>query len=90
MNAERVPDPVRCWAEEVKDMLFVFDEAPADEVLAAIYEYGYVRGMEKILFTARLKPFNTLASLVDSASAWGLVKDAFIVRCVEAKKNGFE
>ena len=89
LNAERVPDTVRCWAEEVHDMLFVFGEAPADEIIAAIYEYGYVRGMERILHEARLSPFSSLESLADSATAWREILQDFINRC-ERDKYGFK
>lgn len=85
LNMDRVPDPVRCWAEEVKDMLFIFDEAPADEIIAAIYEYGYVRGMERILHVAHLKPFNSLKSLETSAAAWKVILDDFVNKCAREK-----
>lgn len=89
LNTDHVPDPVRCWAEEVHDMLFVFNEAPADDIIAAIYEYGYVRGMEKVLHVAHLKPFNSLKSLADSAEAWKVLLDEFVNKC-EGEKYGIE
>lgn len=89
LNAAPVPEPVRTWAEEVHDMLFVFDEAPADEIIAAIYEYGYVRGMERILHVAHLKPFNSVKSLATSAEAWKVLLDEFVNKC-EVGKYGLE
>lgn len=89
LNAAPVPEPVRTWAEEVHDMLFVFDEAPADEIIAAIYEYGYVRGMEKILHVAHLKPFNSVKSLETSAEAWKVLLDEFVNKC-EVGKYGIK
>ncbi len=83
LNAERVPDQVRTWAEEVHDMLFVFDEAPAENVVAAIYEYGYVMGMEMILHKSCLEPFLKGSSIAMSAAAWSVVKEDFITRCKE-------
>lgn len=83
LNAAPVPEPVRTWAEEVHDMLFVFDEAPADEIVAAIYEYGYVMGMEMILHKSGLNPFVEWKSVTDSAAAWSVVKEEFLTRCKE-------
>ena len=89
LNAAPVPEPVRCWAEEVTCMLFVFDEAPADEIIAAIYESGYVMGMEKILHTAGLHPFVEWKSVRDSAEAWKVLREEFIKRC-EVEKYGLK
>lgn len=89
MNAAPVPDPVRTWAEEVHNMLVVFDEAPADEIVAAIYEYGYVMGMEMILHKSGLKPFAELKSVTDSAEAWKVLREEFIKRC-EVGKYGLK
>ena len=89
LNAAPVPEPVRCWAEEVTCMLFVFDEAPADEIIAAIYESGYVMGMEMILHTAGLNPFVEWKSVIDSRDAWSVLRDEFIKRC-EVGKYGLE
>lgn len=83
LNMEHIPHPVRCWAEEVHDMLFVFNEAPADEVVAAIYEYGYVMGMERILHESRMWPFSAGDSVTASAVAWSVMKEDFIKRCKE-------
>ena len=81
MNAYLIPKPVQCWAEEVKDLLFIFDEAPADEIVAAIFEYGYVLGMEMILHTAGLHPFVEWKSVSDSEEAWKVLREEFIKRC---------
>lgn len=89
LNAAPVPEPVRTWAEEVHDMLFVFDEAPADEIVAAIYESGYVMGMEMILHKSGLKPFVEWKSVTDSAEAWKVLREEFIKRC-EVNKYGLE
>ena len=89
LNAAPVPEPVRSWAEEVACMLFIFDEAPADEIIAAIYEEGFVKGMEMILHKSGLKPFVEWKSVTDSAAAWNVLKEEFIKRC-EVGKYGIE
>ena len=89
LNAAPVPEPVRTWAEEVHDMLFIFDEAPADEIVAAIYESGYVMGMEMILHKSGLEPFVEWKSVKDSAEAWKAIREEFIKRC-EVVKYGLE
>lgn len=89
LNTAPVPEPVRTWAEEVQDMLFVFNEAPADEVIAAIYECGYVMGMEMILHKSGLQPFAEWKSVTDSAKAWKVLRDEFVKKC-ERGKYGLE
>ena len=89
LNAAPVPEPVRCWAEEVSCMLFVFDEAHADEIVAGIYESGYVMGMEMILYTAGLEPFVEWKSVLESERAWKVLREEFIKRC-EVGKYGLE
>lgn len=89
LNAAPVPEPVRTWVEEVRDMMFVFDEAPADEIVAAIYEYGYVTGMEMILHKSGLQPFVEWQSVLDSAEAWKVLREEFIKRC-EVNKYGLK
>lgn len=89
LNAAPVPEPVRCWAEEVHDMLFIFDEAPAENVVAAIYESGYVMGMEMILHKSGLEPFVEWKSVKDSAEAWKVIRDQFVKWC-EVNNYGLE
>lgn len=89
LNADLIPKTVHCWAEEVKAMLFIFDEAPADEIIAAIYESGYVMGMEIILHKAGLEPFVEWKSVAESAEAWKVLREEFIKRC-EREKYGLE
>lgn len=80
---------VKVWAEESNTMLFVLDSAPADEVIAVIFEQGYVMGMEMLLNASGLEPFEQFDSVRKSAEAWFVLRNEFIKKA-EGAKYGLE
>lgn len=71
------PQEVGAWAQECKTFLFNIDNAPAENVVPIIWEYGYIRGIEFTLFMAG-HVFKKEAELAEQAGAWRVLVDDFI------------
>ena len=83
------PGPVRAWAIDASDFLLVLDEAPAENVVSVIFNYGYIRGMEYEMHRAGREPFAEARCAFESAQAWKVLVDKFIDRA-EGEHYGIE
>lgn len=83
------PEPVRAWVMEASEFLLVLDEAPTENVVSVIFNYGYVRGIEYEMYRAGREPFAEERSVFESAHAWKVLVDKFIEKA-EGEHYGIE
>lgn len=88
-EGEFINPAVKLWAEESNTMLFVLDSAPAEEVIAVIFEQGFVMGMETLLNASGLEPFEEYDSVRKSAEAWSVLRAEFVKKA-EREHYGIE